>query len=108
LHVIDLVPFDEHDPAEGAQLLLTELEKFGAGLQDKPRWLVFNKMDLMPESEWNERVEQVLHKLEWSGPWYSVSAMDGRGTDTLCHDIMEYLENLEPAPEDTILVRRSG
>ena len=102
LHVIDLVPFDDHDPAQGAQLLLGELEKFGAGLQDKPRWLVFNKMDLMPEDEWQDRVEQVLETLEWSGPSYSVSAMDGRGTEALCRDIMEYLENLPtPNPADS-------
>ena len=102
LHVIDLAPFDEHDPAEGAKLLLGELEKFGAGLQDKPRWLVFNKMDLMPDDEWQTLVEQVLQALEWSGPWYSVSAMVGRGTDALCRDIMEYLENLpKPDPADS-------
>jgi len=100
LHVIDLVPFDDHDPAEGAKLLLAELEKFGAGLQHKPRWLVFNKMDLMPKDEWQSRVQQVLQTLEWSGPWYSVSAMDGRGTDALCRDVMEYLENHKPDPAD--------
>ena len=71
-------------------------------MQDKPRWLVFNKMDLMPEDEWQGRVEQILEALEWSGPSYSVSAMDGRGTEALCRDIMEYLENLPtPNPADS-------
>lgn len=92
LHVIDLAPFDDHDPAEGALKLWQELDKFGSGLLDKPRWLVFNKLDLMPEDQWEQRVSDTLTRLEWSGPWYSVSAVDGRGTRKLCSDIMEYLE----------------
>jgi len=53
-------------------------------------------MDLMPADEWQQKVDQFLQSLQWSGPWYSVSAMDGRGTDALCQDIMEYLESHEP------------
>jgi GTP-binding protein len=100
LHVIDLFPFDEHDPAEGAKLLAAELEKFDIDLSEKPRWLVFNKMDLTADEDWQARVESVLQALDWSGPWYSVSAMDGRGTEALCHDIMIYLES-QPEPEST-------
>lgn len=103
LHVIDLFPFDEHDPAEGAKLLAAELEKFDADLSDKPRWLVFNKMDTTASEDWQARVESVLQALDWSGPWYSVSAMDGRGTEALCHDIMVYLES-QPEPETTTAV----
>ncbi|OED39217.1 GTPase ObgE [Chromatiales bacterium (ex Bugula neritina AB1)] len=96
LHIIDLAPFDDHDPGLGAELLMAELEKFGAGLGDKPRWLVFNKMDLMTESAWDEKVQQTLQHLDWHGPWYSVSSVDGRGTSKLCTDIMQYLENRDP------------
>ncbi len=103
LHIIDLAPFDEHDPGKGAELLLAELEKFGAGLNDKPRWLVFNKMDLMAEEEWQEKVQQTLDYLQWEGPWYGVSAVDGRGTGQLCSDIMHYLENRDPAENDYLL-----
>ncbi len=92
LHVIDLAPFDEHDPAEAALALIHELEKFDQELLDKPRWLVFNKLDLMPEDEWQEKTASTLKTLNWEGPWYSVSAVDGRGTDKLCADIMQYIE----------------
>lgn len=95
LHIIDLAPFDEHDPASGAVKLLHELEKFGSGLLDKPRWVVFNKMDLMLEDVWQQKIEETLTALEWKDPWYSVSAIDGRGTRQLCTDIMEYLERRE-------------
>lgn len=100
LHVIDLAPFDDHNPADGAVKLLHELEKFGSGLLDKPRWLVFNKMDLMPEEQWQPMVEETLAALSWTDPWYSVSAVDGRGTKQLCTDIMEYLEKREQEARD--------
>ncbi len=92
LHIIDLAPFDAHDPAQAALALMRELEKFDAELIDKPRWLVFNKMDLMPEDEWQEKIASTLKTLDWQGPWYGVSAVDGRGTDALCSDIMLYVE----------------
>ncbi len=92
LHVIDLAPFDEHNPGEAAIALMRELERFGAGLTDKPRWLVFNKMDLMPEDEWQQKLDDTLSTLDWDGPWYAISAVDGRGTAKLCADIMMTLE----------------
>lgn len=92
LHIIDLAPFDEHDPAQAAIALMGELEKFDVELRDKPRWLVFNKMDLMPEDEWDEKIQITLKALDWDGPWYGVSAVDGRGTEKLCSDIMLYVE----------------
>lgn len=101
LHIIDLAPFDEHDPAQAAIALYNELSKFGAGLTDKPRWLVFNKMDLMPEDDWHTKVTETLEALEWQGPWYGVSAMDGRGTQKLCADIMGYLEAQQQNEADT-------
>ena len=95
LHVIDLAPFDDHDPATGAVKLLAELDKFGSGLLDKPRWIVFNKLDLMPDEVWQQKVQATLTALDWTDRWYSVSAVDGRGTRQLCTDIMEYLEQRE-------------
>ncbi len=92
LHIIDLAPFDDHDPAESALALIQELEKFDPDLVNKPRWLVFNKQDLMPADEWQEKTQQTLKALAWDGPWYSVSAVDGRGTEQLCADIMQYIE----------------
>ncbi len=94
LHIIDLVPFDEHDPAEAAKQLVLELEKFDDSLADKERWLVFNKMDLLDEAEWRERVQKTLESLEWQGPSYSVSSINGQGMEQLCNDIMVRIETL--------------
>jgi GTP-binding protein len=92
LHVIDLAPFDEHDPGRAALALIGELAKYGAGLAEKPRWLVFNKMDLLTDDEWQQKLHDTLQAMQWQGPWYAVSAVDGRGTEKLCSDIMQYLE----------------
>ena len=92
LHIIDLATFDDQDPAKAALSLIKELEKFDQQLLDKPRWVVFNKLDLMPEREWQEKTRETLKLLNWEGPWYSISAVDGRGTDKLCADIMQYIE----------------
>jgi len=92
LHIVDVAPFDEHDPAQAALALVKELEKFNPELGNKPRWLVFNKMDLMPEQEWQEKTKQILEQMQFTGPCYSISAVDGRGTRELCTDIMEYVE----------------
>lgn len=108
LHIIDLAPFDGHDPAVAALALIQELEKFDQELLDKPRWLVFNKLDLMPDDEWQEKTAHTLSTLNWDGPWYSVSAVDGRGTDKLCADIMHYIEarQEELQEEETTLSTR--
>ena len=51
----------------------------------------------MPEDEWQEKTAATLKTLNWDGPWYSVSAVDGRGTDKLCADIMHYIEEKQEA-----------
>lgn len=51
LHLVDLAPIDESDPVENAKIIINELEQYGAGLAEKPRWLVFNKVDLIDKAE---------------------------------------------------------
>jgi GTP-binding protein len=50
LHLVDLVPPDpEADPVKDARAIVAELKKFDEKLAAKPRWLVLNKRDLLPE-----------------------------------------------------------
>ena len=51
LHVVDLAPLDGSDPVAGARAIVRELERYDRALYDKPRWLVLNKLDLVPEDE---------------------------------------------------------
>lgn len=99
LHVIDLLPMDQSDPAENAKTIVEELEKYSPLLAQKPRWLIFNKVDLMLEEEVDEVCQRVIDTLEWDGPVYKISAFQKTNLDPLCHDIMDFIETL-PAPSE--------
>jgi len=93
LHVIDLAPLDEEqDIAASAQQVLQELNKYNPALMQKPRWLVFNKIDLLSERECQQRVAEVTKKLDWHGRVFTISALAKQGTDALCQQLMAALE----------------
>jgi len=96
LHLVDIAPMDESvDPAEEVRRIVTELERFGGDLQERERWLVLNKKDLLCDEEFEERRQQLLEALDWDGPVYGVSALAGEGTQELVYALMEYLEALK-------------
>ncbi len=94
LHLVDLLPADQSDPAENARKIIEELEKYSPKLAAKPRWLVFNKVDLLLEEEVEALCKEITEKLEWDGPFYQISAFQKMNTNALCHDIMNYIETL--------------
>ena len=63
LHLVDLAPIDESDPIENAKIIINELEQYGAGLAEKPRWLVFNKVDLIDKAEAEKRAKEIAAAL---------------------------------------------
>ena len=91
LHVIDLAPMDGSDPAEQAARIVEELRAYDAELHDKPRWLVFNKLDMVPEDERAERVADVVRRLDWQGRVFEISALTRAGCDRLVHAIADHL-----------------
>jgi GTP-binding protein len=105
LHVVDLAPLDPgEDVAATALSIIGELERFSADLAGRPRWLVFNKMDLLSEDEADQRINTVIGTLEWNGPVYRISALARKGTEELCGEIMAYLESRgreEEEPEES-------
>ena len=94
LHLVDILPVDGSDPAENAKTIIRELEKYSPELAAKPRWLVFNKLDLVLEEEADEIIERVVKELAWEGTVYRISAFDKQGTDPICYDIAGLLETL--------------
>lgn len=92
LHVVDLFPFDESTPAENARIIADELMQFSPALEQRERWLVLNKIDMVPEEERQVRIDAVIAELEWSGPVYVISALSKTGTDALMQDLMNWLE----------------
>ncbi len=94
LHIIDVLPDAGGDDAvASAQKILRELERYDDALYRKPRWLVLNKIDLLPEEEQEAVCEAIRAGLDWSDPVYSISALNCSGVDVLCQDIMKFLEN---------------
>ncbi len=91
LHVVDVEPFDESDPVEAAQAITHELEQFSATLAERPRWLVLNKLDLLPEDERKTRVNDIVSRLGWNGPMFCISAISGEGTDALIQAAYRWL-----------------
>lgn len=91
LHLIDIDPIDGSDPAKNARIIVHELEKYSDKLAHKPRWLVFNKADLLSESEAAERAENIVNALGWKEKYYLISAVTHQGVMPLCWDVMTFL-----------------
>ncbi len=92
LHLVDMAPLDESDPADAAEVILNELEKFSPALAQRDRWLVLNKADQLLEEDREERVRQVIERLDWQGPVFVISALEREGTEALSQAIMRYLD----------------
>ena len=93
LHVVDIAPFDgSGDPIEQIHAIEQELKRFDPKLLKKPRWLVFNKADLLPEDEREKTAKALVRKLKWKQPWYLVSAIAREGTWPLCLDIQRFFD----------------
>lgn len=98
LHLVDIAPPDpDADPAHGVETLVAELAKFSAPLAQRERWLVINKIDLLPAAERDTGARRLVDALGWSGPVFRVSAATGEGTRELCQRLMTRLEELGPA-----------
>jgi len=91
LHTIDLAPIDESDPIENARIILGELEKYSDKLFQKPRWLVFNKVDLLDQEEAEARAKAIADALGWTEKYYLISAANRSGVNALCWDLMSFI-----------------
>ena len=93
LHVVDIAPFDDDvDPVAQAKAIVQELKKYDETLYEKPRWLVLNKLDMVPEAEREETVKQFVKRLRWRGPVFGISALTREGCEPLIRSIYSYLQ----------------
>ncbi|MBO9493799.1 GTPase ObgE [Thalassotalea sp. G20_0] len=107
LHLVDVAPYDDTDPAESAKAIIHELEQFSETLANRDRWLVLNKVDLLPDDQREAVCQHIIKELNWTGPVYQTSAIAGLGTGILCQNIMSFIEErtLEQS-EDAELARQ--
>ncbi|MER1691610.1 Obg family GTPase CgtA [Proteus mirabilis] len=99
LHLIDIDPIDGSDPVENAKIIISELEKYSDKLAQKPRWLVFNKVDLLDADEAKQKAQAIVEALGWEGDYYMIAAINQEGVKKLCWDIMEFLK-VTPREQD--------
>jgi GTP-binding protein len=93
LHLVDMAPPDpDADPVKDARAIVLELKKFDVALAKKPRWLVLNKRDLMPDRDADELARSIVRRLRFRGPHFLISGATGRGTQELCAAVMTFLE----------------
>jgi GTP-binding protein len=98
LHLVDIAPPDpDADPVKDAKAIVGELKKFSKELADKPRWLVLNKIDLLPEKDAEKRCADIVRRLRWKGPVYRISGVTGKGTRQLMQDVMTKIEDVDAA-----------
>lgn len=96
LHVIDVAPLDESDPIESAKAIINELAEYSPELLHKPRWLVFNKIDMLPDEKIRqETIQRILDGLQWTGKYMIISALRAEGTQALCYELMQWIDDMK-------------
>jgi GTP-binding protein len=95
LHLVDIAPPDpEADPVKDVRAIAAELKKFSPELAGRERWLVLNKLDLMPAAEGEKRCKEIVRRLRWKGPVFRISGATRAGTQELCQAVMRRLDEL--------------
>lgn len=104
LHVVDMAPFDDAvDPVAQAKAIVGELKKYDMALYNKPRWLVLNKLDMVPFDERAARVKDFVKRFKWKGPVFEISALTREGCEPLIKTIFQHVQTqqrAENAPEE--------
>ncbi|MBA2656557.1 MAG: GTPase ObgE [Tatlockia sp.] len=96
LHVVDIAPLDDSNPVDSAKAIINELAVYDPELLNKPRWLVLNKMDILPDEEARqEATKAIVDGLQWKGKVFAISAISGEGTQQLCYSLMQLIDEMK-------------
>ncbi len=103
LHLVDAAPFDVGvDPVAQVRAIVAELKKYDPALAAKPRWLVFNKVDMIPAVEREPRLRAYVRRLRWKAPWFAVSALAREGLQPLVEQVwgqVAAVRHIRPSPD---------
>lgn len=101
LHIVDVAPLDGSDPVESAQTIINELTAYNPELLNKPIWLVFNKIDMIPdEKERKKTIQRIIKELKWEGKTFEISAIKREGTEALSFALMSLIDEMKLPPEE--------
>jgi GTP-binding protein len=95
LHLVEIAPLDEVRPEDAIRKLEQELVNFDENLGNKPRWLVFTKIDVLDQAEAETIARRAVKELNWKAPWFMISSVTQAGTDELVQSIGRALDEMK-------------
>lgn len=95
LHIVDIDPEDESSPVKAIQVIENELIKYSDELGGRARWLIINKIDLLPSDMQQQFCDELINELNWTDRVFAISAVTGQGTKELSYQIMQHLDQDE-------------
>lgn len=103
LHIVDLAPFDDSvDPVAQARAIVGELKKYDEALFRKPRWLVLNKLDMVPADERAARVKDFVKRFRFKGPVFEISALTREGCEPLIQAVFQHVQAQQVAEQPAV------
>jgi len=98
LHVVDLAPFDDAvDTVAQAKAIVNELKKYDPELYRKPRYLVLNKLDMVPAELRAEVVRDFVKRFKYKGPVFEISALTREGCEQLTRAAYQHIKAQQAA-----------
>jgi GTPase len=105
LHIVDIAPFDEGvDSVKQAKAIVNELKKYDENLHSKPRWLVLNKVDMLPGDEREARIKDFIKRFKFKGPVFEISALTREGCEPLIKEIYKHVKAQQLAEQPHVEV----
>jgi len=99
IHLIDIAG---DDPAEAMRVVEEELAAYGAGLEDKPRLVALNKLDLADSELGAAFADELM--AAGASQVFNVSGATGQGIDALMDAVLGYLPDRTSTETKTVEV----
>lgn len=107
LHLVEIEPLDGSDAADQVRAIEKELARFDAGLMEKPRWLLFNKADLLTAEDARAQAGRTVSALGWEGPWFIVSGLARDNTREVMLKVQAFLDEQRLQAEEAAAAERA-
>lgn len=93
LHLVDLNPLDGSNPIDNIIMIQKELESFSRDLARKECWLVFNKIDTLPNDEVASRIQAIIKTLKYKGRYFAISALKHQALKELTYALGDWFKS---------------
>ncbi|MBO68734.1 MAG: GTPase ObgE [Acidiferrobacteraceae bacterium] len=95
LQLVDISSNSVGDAIEAVHTIETEITTFSETLASQPRWIVFNKIDLVDNYHIEELVSAFAKQYPWNGPLFAISGNSGKGCSELINAIFDWMKTNE-------------